>query len=154
MTALEQSIITNDIASVKRLISDKVKLLEVDRVQRTALFYAVIERKHEIASILLTAGAAVNQQDHLGWTPLHHAVQNYDATMVSLLIEAGANVNLADSFGNSPLWRAVFDSRGRGEVIRALICRGADPDLKNKTGVSPRELATSIANYDVKSFLN
>jgi ankyrin repeat protein len=52
-----------------------------------------------------------------------------------------------------PLSHAVFESRGRGEMIRLLLSFGADKALKNKHGVSPENLARTIANYDVSIFL-
>jgi hypothetical protein len=51
------------------------------------------------------------------------------------------------------LWRAVFDSKGRGGVIKLLLSAGASKGLRNKHGVSPQSLAKSIANYDVSNFL-
>jgi len=59
----------------------------------------------------------------------------------------------ADQHGNSPLWRAVFAYRGSSSAIIALKAAGADLDLPNTSGVSPRSLAATIANYDVKSVL-
>ena len=56
----------------------------------------------EIAKLLLSKGANVNQQKGLakagfvneaGWSALHWAAKNNHADMVSLLIEAGASVD-------------------------------------------------------------
>jgi ankyrin repeat protein len=68
------------------------------------------------------------------------------------LLDAGAPVNARDANGNTPLSDAVFRSRGRGDVIKLLRDRGADPTLKNNHGVSPLSLAHTIANYDVRQF--
>jgi hypothetical protein len=38
-------------------------------------------------------------------------------------------------------------------MIRLLLASGADKTLKNKQGVSPEDLAKTIANYDVSEFL-
>ncbi len=48
---------------------------------------------------------------------------------------------------------AVFESQGRGEMIKILLAAGADRNRKNNHGVSPAELAASIANFDVKRWL-
>jgi hypothetical protein len=56
-----------------------------------------------------------------------------------------------DAYGNTPLWRAVSTSGGQGRVVGHLLAAGADPDLANRAGVSPRQLAERIANYDVRS---
>jgi ankyrin repeat protein len=62
-------------------------------------------------------------------------------------------VDAQDIHGNTPLSRAVFDSKGRGQVIKLLLSSGANKDLKNKHGISPEDLAKSIGNYDVSKLL-
>jgi uncharacterized protein len=46
----------------------------------------------------------------------------------------------------------MFNSRGRGDTISALLAKGADPDAVNVSGTSPRSLAASIANYDLSRY--
>jgi ankyrin repeat protein len=72
--------------------------------------------------------------------------------MVSLLLTHGAVTEVEDANGNTPLFRAVFDSRGRGDVIALLLRAGADRDHENKHGVTPAQLAATIGNYDVAQF--
>lgn len=52
-------------------------------------------------------------------------------------------------FGNTPLFVAVFNSKGRGDLISLLRERGADPLKANKSGQTPAGLARLIGNYDV-----
>ena len=73
--------------------------------------------------------------------------------VAAALIKAGAELELQDTFGNTPLSDAVFESRGRGDMIQLLLANGADKEKKNRQGISPLALARSIANYDVKQFL-
>jgi ankyrin repeat protein len=70
------------------------------------------------------------------------------------LLERGASVDSRDAHGNTPLWRAVFESKNRGEVIKLLLAFGADRDLKNDHGISPLDLARTIANYDATQFFS
>ena len=94
----------------------------------------------------------VSVRDSDGFTALHFAAMESQAEVVSILVAVGAEVDARDRWGNTPLWRAVFNSRGHGETVLALLAAGADPDLANKSGVSPRALADKIANYDVRQF--
>jgi uncharacterized protein len=125
---------------------------DVDKLGRTPLHYATFEGKADLARSLLAAGADASTKDKSGWTPLHAAAQSYSVEIAALLIQHGAAVDAHDEHGNTPLWRAVFESRGRGEMIALLRRSGADPELQNFHGVSAIALARAIANYDVAQF--
>ncbi|MEE2743357.1 MAG: ankyrin repeat domain-containing protein [Bdellovibrionota bacterium] len=58
---------------------------------------------------------------------------------IRYLLEKGLNINFKDSNGNTALHHAVFGKRA--ENIKFLINNGADPGLKNKMGLNPKELA-------------
>ncbi|MEV6529474.1 ankyrin repeat domain-containing protein [Streptomyces sp. NPDC051639] len=72
-----------------------------------------------------------------------------DAAAVGSLLAAGAGVDVPDEQGNTPLWQAVFTYRGDGEVLSLLVGAGADPDMHNLHGVSPRRLAGRRIGSDV-----
>lgn len=120
---------------------------------RTPLFYAAAKDDIHRIRALVIAGANVNARDHHGETALHVAVREFNLSAASMLLAEGANVNAQDNQGNTPLFRAVFESRGRGEMIRQLLSAGADKKITNRYGVSPEMLAASITNYDVARFL-
>ncbi|MDF1739173.1 MAG: ankyrin repeat domain-containing protein [Verrucomicrobiales bacterium] len=131
--------------------------MSLDRYGRSDLHYTPQhkpeEEQAELAERLITEGCDINHQDARGWVPLHFAAQEWSAPVASLLIQRGANVDIQDEHGNTPLSTAVFNSRGRGELIRILLDAGADPDIANNHGVSPRSLADTIANFDVKQHI-
>ncbi|MER6925773.1 ankyrin repeat domain-containing protein, partial [Streptomyces spiralis] len=81
------------------------------------------------------------RESRRGWTPLHFAADEQDAAAVGSLLAAGAGVDVPDEQGNTPLWQAVFTYRGDGAVLSLLVNAGADPDMDNFHGVSPRRLA-------------
>jgi ankyrin repeat protein len=141
-----------DVFEVKRLLQSGVDANTTGQVHRPALSYAVLNDSLEIARELLAAGASPNAVDDNGWAPLHFVAQEWLPAFVSLLIDGGAAIDPQDEHGSTPLWRAVYGSQGRGEVIEALLQKGADPERGNARGVSPRELAATIANYDVARF--
>ena len=124
----------------------------VDRLGRTELHYAACEGDVAQATKLIAAGARVDLSDDNGWTSLHFAAQAQSVPITEALLAAGAPVDPQDCDGNTPLWRAVFESRGRGELIALLRRRGADSTRVNFHGVSPVSLARTIGNYDVAQF--
>lgn len=121
-------------------------------LQRTPLHHAAADAELETVVQLVELGVDVNAQDSQGWSALHFAAQSLSTDCARLLLEAGANVNARDSFGNTPLSRAVFVYQGDGDLIELLRKAGAEPNLKNNHGVSPVDLARSIANHDVAKF--
>jgi uncharacterized protein len=124
----------------------------VDRAGRSPLHYAAQEQDFNRVKGLIEEGEDVNLADRNGWTPLHFAAQSNNAEIAQLLLDCGALVDPRDDHGNTPLFRAVFNSRGRGELIELLRKRGASPISKNESGVSPTRLARTIANYNVAEF--
>jgi ankyrin repeat protein len=124
----------------------------VDRYGRTDLHYAAAKGDAQKVASLLAAGANAGACDDDGCTPLHAAVKSWSLSICVALLNAGAPVDCQDVHGNTPLGNAVFESRGRDEVIELLRSRGADPLLKNRHGLSPLQLARTIANFDVRQF--
>jgi|SRR5579864_816945 len=124
-----------------------------DRERRTPLFYAAQEGDIALVEALLSRGADPNARDANGETPLHFAARDYQPMAARRLIDSGAEPDASDSNGATPLWRAVFASEGRGQMIELLLSAGADKKRKNAHGVSPSDLADSIANHDVARYL-
>ncbi len=83
---------------------------------------------------------------------MHYAAQGYQASILEALLAVHPVIDLQDKYGNTPLWRATFDSKGVGDLIKLLLQAGANPHIKNHSGISPYNLALTIANYDVKPF--
>ncbi|MEZ6234675.1 MAG: ankyrin repeat domain-containing protein [Phycisphaerales bacterium] len=150
--SLNDRLLRRDLEGFERDLAAGADLEERDRDGRTPLMNATGYRLPHIVSALISRGANVNAQDRRGWTALHFTAQEYEPALATLLIQNGASVDLADAHGNTPLSTAVFECRGRGEMIAMLLRAGANKDLPNAHGVSPASLAATIANYDVAQF--
>lgn len=124
----------------------------MDRDGRSPLFYSLLIENTDLLKELIIAGANINQQDQLGWTTLHHAVQRHNVQATHLLLKSGVDVEIKDKYGNTPLFRVVFESKGKGEIIKLLLEFGADIYNHNDSGISPIELAETIANYNIIQF--
>ncbi len=121
----------------------------------TALHIAAAAYRHEIARMLVTAGADVRARNRRGDEPLHAAAvgnpnagywnPNAQVALIAYLIQAGADPNAPDKDGVAPLHRAV---RTRcAAAVRVLVANGADPAIRNKNGSTPLHLARTASGW-------
>ncbi|KAH7882566.1 ankyrin repeat-containing domain protein [Phlebopus sp. FC_14] len=97
--------------------------------------------KHmDVLRCLVDAGAPLDVPDISGHTALHHACTPPvgHAEITKFLLEKGANVNAQNRYGEVPLF---FPFQG-GDVplVDLLMEHGADLDLKDGNGDSPRKM--------------
>ena len=105
-----------------------------------------------IASLLLEAGADVNERDDRGSTPLHYAAGG-TSDFVAALLEAGADVNARSSFGDTPLHRAAAGRNDRDTNISLLVRAGAEVDAQTDRGETPLHRAVANGNPAVAARL-
>ena len=123
----------------------------------TRLILAVKKNRADRVQALLAKGADPDIQNEDGETALHRAAScAHDATLAQCLIDSGANLNIKDNEGDTPLICAVIASRNDEtdvvtdlDVVRALLAKGADPDIQNEDGETALHLAASCA-HDAK----
>jgi ankyrin repeat protein len=121
----------------------------------TPLVFAAREGDAESASLLLDAGAPINETTEYGWTPLLTAVNNRNYQLASLLLDKGADPNLANKGGWTPLYLATDNRNIEGgdypvpkgdmdhlEIIQKLLEKGANPNGKIKENTLTRTIFT------------
>ena len=94
---------------------------------------------------LLELGADINIQNYKGKTGLHCAAKAGFLNVINLLIENGATVDAIDNDGETPLFEAIRSTIKSGEkqraALEALLRKGADPNVKNRKGQTPLQVA-------------
>jgi ankyrin repeat protein len=122
----------------------------------TALMFAAREGATDAASVLVSAGANVNQTSADGSGALLTAVQNGFYDLARFLLDNGADPNLGNAKGWTPLYLAVKDrnrensaipgpeTEGSLDFIKLLLESGADPNqrIKAETELHQGMLAT------------
>jgi ankyrin repeat protein len=124
----------------------------MDPAGRSPLHYAALTNDAAEVTRLIAEGEWPDSSDSQGFTPLHLASQEHALAAAAALVNLGATVDSINSFGNTPLFVAVFNSRGRPEMIDLLRTCGADPLHSNVAGQTPVGLARLIGNYDVAQY--
>lgn len=101
-----------------------------------SLFHAALFDRADMVDFLVQSGAKVEDQDSFGRTPLIIAVAERRIEAAIRLIDAKTPLDHVDSDGKTALFHAVI-GRHSTEMARALLKAGADPNLRNKKGLSP-----------------
>ena len=123
--------------------------------QFTLLSYAICFGHHDLARLLIAAGADVNDSSSTTFKkrPIHFC---NDSTLFGELLAANTLVNYQDNDGNTQLNSTIvsyiiFPSTALQKNqchMNWLILYGADPMIKNKRGISAFDYADHVARRD------
>ena len=101
---------------------------------------------------LLELGTDINIQNYKGKTGLHCAAKAGFLKVINLLIEKGATLDAIDKDGETPLFEAIRSTIKNGEkqraALEALLTKGADPNVKNRKGQTPLQIAQRMRRAD------
>ena len=119
----------------------------VDMYGRSLAWHAAADG--DVASIQshYAAGENLSAGDDTGLTPLHIAAQNGQLEAIQLLLTLGVDTNATDKYGNGSLWTATHyaclasATERNHSIVRILLEGGADPDNKNNSNRSPRDIS-------------
>ena len=119
----------------------------------TALHWASLEGRTEMAGVLLYAGANTEAITRLGgYTPLHLAGRNGHGGTVAGLLAGGANSNATATTGVTPLHFAA--GSGSAEAIGALLDHGAEIDaLEYSSDQTPLMFAAAAGRSEAAQAL-
>ncbi|WP_163308733.1 ankyrin repeat domain-containing protein [Dysgonomonas sp. 521] len=163
MTIEEQKLVLLE-ADIQKLevVLENYNIKEIDNSGNNILHYYIKQSKSlnlnykSVIDLFVKAGLDIDEKQQKGAyqrSPLHLAVFMKLKDITDYLIGLGADVNSTDANGNTVLFTAVMSYRGDdGYFIEKLIQSGADIHKTNAHGISPVELAESIANYDARKY--
>jgi ankyrin repeat protein len=95
----------------------------------------------ETLELLISRGVPLNASDIVGYTVLHHLACSpmgvQKPALARTLLSRGANVNQQNRYGEVPLFLAM--QTNSVELVEVFLECGADLDLREADGLSPRE---------------
>lgn len=138
------AIVKGDEAFIRTITATPSVFHYRDQWSWTVLHYAAFNRRNELVTRLLAAGAQPNDLTSYGESALCLAAAKGDTAIVTALLNAGADVNRHENRGWLPLHVAA--KSGRADLVRTLLSAGADPTPsvgQNSTPVVNLAAATS-----------
>ena len=101
-------------------------------------------------AIVKTNPKAFNVINENGFSPLILACYSGNNEVIDFLIANNANVNYTSQEGTALMAATV---KGNLDLVALLLKKGADPDLKNKTGITALMYAVQFKNVDIVKLL-
>jgi ankyrin repeat protein len=161
-SVLAEAADANDTETIRYLIDKGADIDARNGDGDTPLLLAASYGNVEMVKLLLAKGADVNAVDApeairvkngpiaLGnFTPLLYAAAYGGYDTVKILLDAGAKVNAQDVRGMTPLMLAIGTDRPDVSVVRLLLERGADANVKSKAGETAADWARKFNNAPV-----
>ena len=127
---LTEALKLRDVAQVRNLLASGADANEKVRGDYP-LNIAATYGPAEMVTILLEAGADLEQAGRDGLYPLHNAVTMGHKDIVALLIKKGAVVDAKESKGRTPLVSFATTNGSDIEIARMLLAAGADPEIES-----------------------
>ena len=140
-TSWHYLVITMDTANIHQPLQMEVDPIDSpDVFGRSPLHWAVISGKAVAVKILLNHRASPMPADRELMTPLHDiflAPPSAQVQCTRSLLDTGAEIDALDFWGRTPLRIAVGYENINPDLIKLLICHGADVNRKDTYSQSP-----------------
>ncbi len=141
-----------DLETVKSTLqNDPSRLFAQDELGYTALNWAAMRGKWDVAEYLIETGADVNITGTDNCGLLHCACNHNRLDIIEKLIAYGANLHTESIFGNSPIHVAA--RLGLKDVASLLLAKGVDIDIASGDGLTPLHWARKAGWKDVSDML-
>ena len=127
---LTEALKSRDLVQVRRLLAAGANANEKVRGDYPVNIAATYGPA-EMVTLLIEAGADLEQPGRDGMHPLHNAVFAGRTEIVALLIQRGAAVDARERRGRTPLYSFACTSGSDIEIARMLLAAGADPKIED-----------------------
>ena len=141
--------VTASAESVQLLLD---KGADPNAVSKTGATPLMAVRSTDVVKLLVSRGASVTARSKRGETALADAAARGDIAAVRLLLDQGADVNAVDYRGYTPLMHATQYDRDSPELVRLLLSRGANVNVKGE-GQTPLSIAARRGETELTRLL-
>ncbi|SPO01936.1 uncharacterized protein DNG_04609 [Cephalotrichum gorgonifer] len=107
----------------------------VDQAGQTPLH--LVEFEGPLAVLVEQGHADLNPRDNSGHTPLLNLLSTFHKETSLKFLGYGPDCNIINNKGDGPLHLALREWSSTPDIVRILLESGADPNLKNRDGLTP-----------------
>jgi len=154
---LSKALATDDLTGAKSLIeSVDFDINAPDNDGRTLLIASVLSEDYLTTEKLLQLGANPNllhdvykSKSAFGWAAAYK-----DDSFLKLLLQYGADINLQNSKQRTmpyPIYNAI--AADRNDNLKFLLANGANPDVIDKTGLTPLMFTATSGSWEMALIL-
>ena len=144
-----------DLKSARILIQAGADLDSVNVSGHSALHMAICNSKpgEELFDYLVSLGSDPLVSDRRKCNGLHYAARANNVVAIEKILERGPDVNSVDSFGWTPLHWAAASTRVSTQVIKALVLKKCNIEMKDRDGRTALDLAMMFDNSESVAIL-
>jgi ankyrin repeat protein len=161
-TALSYAMIKQDYNLAMLLIKHGGSIDVYDRQNMSPLFYAIQSNNPYALDIFLNLASITHIKTPDGYNPLNFALYyGYWSSALYIIAKLNVNINETTQDGLTPLMLA--SGSGQTKIVKALLDKGADPNIKSKTNNTalfyalnsrdPDNIATLLIEYGADAFI-
>jgi len=144
-TPLMSACIAGQLPMVRELLKRGVSLTDAKAFHAT--YFAIINKREDVALHLIDAGVEVNYTDGEGESLLHYAADQGSVPVLKALRKRKMLVDFKSKAGETPLMKASFS--GKVEAAEYLLAAGAKVDEPRNDGQTPLMTAAYTGNMDL-----
>lgn len=154
--SLHASASLGDRNTLRKIVDAKPSLLEKkDLLGRTPLVCSILHNQVDCASLLIKAGARVNNSDNCGQTALHLAVNKGSHRCVKLLLSSGAVWHQKDCEGVTSLHLAAIHRQTKCLALILKELRPGEIDIQDSSKKTALHWSAAYTNIDhIRLLLN
>ncbi|EAY02689.1 ankyrin repeat protein, putative [Trichomonas vaginalis G3] len=141
----------DDEYTIKYAVDEKYSDVRGNKLFIDQLFYAVFNKNHKLANLLIKYGASVTTRSKDNDSLLHLYALYDDVDGIRICLKY-IDVNTQDGMGNTPLHYCI--SPGSVKALNFLLSQpGINPNIKNSVGSSPLSMAIKMEKDEITEIL-
>ncbi|RYP46525.1 hypothetical protein DL768_007272 [Monosporascus sp. mg162] len=144
-TALHHAAKRGNVEIVQLLLDRGVNINAMTDTSLTATNLACLFGHRDVLSVLAQRGADLNSNGNTAEPPLQVAIEKENESLVDVLLNNGVSANAVFPDGSTALNRAISSLK----LVKKLLEMGAMPDMADKEGWTPLQVAASYGDLGI-----